>query len=185
MRPEGIDAFEVGTKNTLADGTLQANLTAWYYNYEGLQVSSIIDNTSVNQNIDAHLWGVEGEFFYAPDDNWQFDLNFGTNNSSIGSNVNLVDPRNPTGGRSDVVLIKDATLAASVRPRIACSISSPAQPWRPLTIRLLNAVLGAVNPISSIRRVARFRDLPVTGIALTNYGTCACRRTRAACRMRC
>ncbi len=111
--PESIDAYEVGTKNTLLDGTLQANLTGWYYNYDSLQVSAIVDNTSVNQNIDAKLWGVEGEFLYAPTPNWQFDLNFGHTDSSIG-NVSLIDQRNPTAGRSDVVLIKDDTLSASV-----------------------------------------------------------------------
>ena len=64
--PESIDAFEVGTKNTLLGGTLQANVDVWYYNYKNLQVSAIEDNTSVNQNINAKLWGVEGEFFWAP-----------------------------------------------------------------------------------------------------------------------
>ncbi len=65
-QPESIDAYELGTKNTLLDGTLQANLTGWYYNYDSLQVSAIVANTSVNQNISAKLWGVEGEFLYQP-----------------------------------------------------------------------------------------------------------------------
>jgi iron complex outermembrane receptor protein len=107
-QPEGIDAFELGSKTTLLDGTLQANLTAWYYNYEGLQVSSIIDNTSINTNVGARLWGLEGEFIYAPDDKWQFNLNFGHTDSSLDDRLQ-VDPRNPSGGRSDVVLVKDAT----------------------------------------------------------------------------
>jgi outer membrane receptor protein involved in Fe transport len=112
-QPEGIDAFEVGTKNLLLNSTLQANISAWYYNYESLQVSAIVANTSVNQNISARLWGLEGEFMYVPDDNWQFNLNIGHTNSSIGD-VSLIDQRNLTNGRSDVVLIKDATLAASI-----------------------------------------------------------------------
>ena len=103
--PESIDAYEVGTKNTLLDGTLQANVDFWYYDYKGLQVSAIVENTSVNQNINAKLYGVEGEFLWAPDDRWQFNLNFGTTHSAIG-NVSLIDQRNPTGGRSDVVLVK-------------------------------------------------------------------------------
>src|SRR5206468_11212323 len=78
-----------------------------------LQVSAIENNTSVNQNINAKLWGVEGEFFWVPDTNWQFNLNIGTTHSSIG-NSELVDDRNPGAGRSDVVVIKDATLASSV-----------------------------------------------------------------------
>ncbi len=34
--PETLDAYEVGAKNTLLGGKLQANITAWYYQYSGL-----------------------------------------------------------------------------------------------------------------------------------------------------
>ena len=111
--PESIDAYELGTKNILMDATLQANLTGFYYNYDSLQVSAIVQNTSVNQNISAKIWGVEGELLWAPTTNWQFNLNFGHTDSSIG-NVGLIDQRNPTGGRSDVVLIKDDILGDSI-----------------------------------------------------------------------
>lgn len=111
--PESIDAYELGTKNILMDATLQANLTGFYYNYDSLQVSAIVQNTSVNQNISAKIWGVEGELLWAPTTNWQFNLNFGHTDSSIG-NVGLIDQRNPTAGRSDVVLIKDSVLGASI-----------------------------------------------------------------------
>ena len=40
--PEKIDAFEFGTKNTLMDGKVQLNATAFYYKYKGLQLSRII-----------------------------------------------------------------------------------------------------------------------------------------------
>jgi outer membrane receptor protein involved in Fe transport len=106
--PEGLDAFEIGAKNTLLDNTLQANLTAWYYNYEGFQVSAIIQNTSVNSNVDAVMWGEEGEFIWQPTEAWAFDLNVGFEHSGVG-NTSLVDPRNPSAGRADAVLIKDAT----------------------------------------------------------------------------
>ncbi|HSZ75594.1 MAG TPA: TonB-dependent receptor plug domain-containing protein [Rhizomicrobium sp.] len=169
--PEGIDAFEAGTKNLLADGTLQANLAAWYYNYEGLQVSSIIDNTSVNQNIDAHLWGVEGEFFYAPDDNWQFNLNFGTVDSQIGKNVNLVDPRNPTAGRSDVVLVKDDTLAPSDGENCVLYML-PGTTVAPADNPVLDFIVGghANNPY--LDPPGGSQALAGHGVALTNYGTC-------------
>jgi outer membrane receptor protein involved in Fe transport len=111
--PESVDAFELGTKNTLLNGTLQANGDVWYYNYKDLQVSAIEANTSVNENVNAKLWGVEGELFWAPETNWQFNLSFGTNSSSIG-NSELIDDRNPSADRKDVVLVKDATLASTV-----------------------------------------------------------------------
>src|SRR5262249_31956444 len=58
--PEIINAYELGTKNQLLGNTLQANGDVYYYDYNGLQVSAIENNTSVNQNINAKIWGEEG-----------------------------------------------------------------------------------------------------------------------------
>jgi outer membrane receptor protein involved in Fe transport len=110
--PEVIDAYEVGAKNTLLDGRLQANLTAWYYNYGGYQISSIIANTSVNTNINAFLGGLEGEFLWAPDDHWQFNLNADWTQSRIGRTAQI-DTRNPGGGLDYALVVKDGTLSAT------------------------------------------------------------------------
>ena len=53
-------------KNVLLDNTLVANLNCFFYDYEGLQVSKIIARTSVNENIDAEMQGLEAEFFWSP-----------------------------------------------------------------------------------------------------------------------
>ncbi len=104
--PETVDALEAGAKNTLLGGLLQANVTAWYYDYKGYQVSAIVNRQSVNSNIDSKLWGTEGEFFYAPSDNWQFNLNVGYTQSRIG-NTSQLDTRNPTQGALGYTLVKD------------------------------------------------------------------------------
>jgi outer membrane receptor protein involved in Fe transport len=109
-KPEFVNAFEVGTKNTLLGGILQANMDVWYYDYKGLQVSTIVDKNSINENIDATLWGVEGEFLFVPDDRWQFNLNFSGSNSDI-SESSLTNPRNPTQGDPNATLIKDLASA--------------------------------------------------------------------------
>jgi outer membrane receptor protein involved in Fe transport len=110
--PEFIDAYELGTKNQLLGNTLQANGDVYYYNYSGLQVSSIVDNTSVNQNINAKVWGVEGNFLWQATDRLQFGLNIANENSNI-QNTSQVDPRNPTGGNPNTVLVKDDSLSAA------------------------------------------------------------------------
>lgn len=110
--PEQVDAFEVGTKNAVLGNTLQANGDIWYYDYKGYQDSIILNNTSDNVNLNnASLWGVEGELVWAPADQWQFGLNFSHENSSIGNQL-LLDTRNPTGDRTDDVLIKDDNISA-------------------------------------------------------------------------
>jgi len=110
--PETIDAYELGTKNTLLDGHLQANFDIWYYNYGDYQISSIIANTSVNTNINTFLHGFEGEFLWAATDQLQFNLNFNVTNSNIGKTAQI-DTRNPGGGLSYGLVIKDGTLTAT------------------------------------------------------------------------
>jgi outer membrane receptor protein involved in Fe transport len=172
--PESVDAFELGTKNTLLGGTLQANADIWYYNYKGLQVSAIENNTSVNQNIDAKLWGAEGEFFWLPMSDLQFNLSVGATHSEIG-NSELVDDRNPTGGRSDVVLIKDATLGPNVGQNCVIYLIN-GQTLTPADNAAFQAYIDQNVPqLSGV-----FFDPPGGssalaghGVAHTNYGTCA------------
>ena len=104
--PEFVDAFEIGTKNRLFDNTLQANLTAFHYDYQGLQVSKIINRTSFNENADAEIYGAEAELLFAPDAHWQLNANFAYLHTAV-QDFASVDTRDPTDGRSDVTLIKD------------------------------------------------------------------------------
>jgi hypothetical protein len=49
---------------------------------------------------------------WAPDDRWQFNLNFAGEHSSV-ENANLIDIRNPTGGDPNTLLVKDDTISAN------------------------------------------------------------------------
>jgi outer membrane receptor protein involved in Fe transport len=106
--PEDVDAYELGTKNTLLDGTLQANLTGWYYDYKGYQVSSIVNRSSLNVNLNATLYGVEGQFNWAPDTHWLFNANLGWTHSEVANGQALVDTRNPVHGSTYAMVLKDS-----------------------------------------------------------------------------
>jgi outer membrane receptor protein involved in Fe transport len=108
--PESIDAYELGTKNLLANGSLQANLTGFHYDYRNYQISQIIANTSVNTNVNAKISGLEAEFKIAATDRLEFNLNGALISSSIG-NSSALNTRNPTGGAANTLLIKDGTLS--------------------------------------------------------------------------
>lgn len=110
--PETIDAFEIGSKNTLANGALQLNATAFYYKYKDLQLSRIIARTSVNDTIDANIWGVELESIIRPDYNWLINLNFSYLNAKVAGDQFFSDPRDPGGGDPNAVIIKDITNGA-------------------------------------------------------------------------
>src|SRR6185437_8781060 len=66
FEPEYVDAFELGSKNTLLDGALTLNLAGFYYDYKGYQISQIVDRTSVNLNFDAKVKGAEIEGLWEP-----------------------------------------------------------------------------------------------------------------------
>jgi len=105
-RPEIINAFEIGTKNTLLDGTFRANLTAFYYDYKDLQISRIINKTSFNDNTNASVHGIEGEFILNPAPPLVFNINASYLKTKI-KDLQLVDPRDPTNGEAGLLLIKD------------------------------------------------------------------------------
>jgi len=136
--PETINAIEAGVKSNLFDGVLQANLTGFYYDYSGLQISRIVANTSVNDNINATVWGLESEFVLRPDDHWTFNLNASYLNTDVGEFA-TVDVRNPTQFDPGLDLIADLTNGGN------CVIDNGGAPS--LIGQSLPGPLAAVNPL--------------------------------------
>ena len=83
--PEEVTAFEIGTKNTLRDGRLQANFAGFLYDYSGLQLGQRINGGVVTRNADADIWGLEAEFLYAPSAGWLIDANLSYLDTEIGT----------------------------------------------------------------------------------------------------
>ncbi|HEX7822020.1 MAG TPA: TonB-dependent receptor [Sphingobium sp.] len=107
--PESVDAFEIGSKNTFGNGTLRLNVTGFYYKYKKLQLSRIIARTSVNDNVDANIYGVEAEAIINPVPALVVNLNFSYLKTKVSGDRFIANPRDPSGGRSDAVIIKDLT----------------------------------------------------------------------------
>ncbi|QKG72505.1 TonB-dependent receptor [Erythrobacter mangrovi] len=138
--PESLDAFEIGTKNTFLNGALQLNLTGFYYNYSSLQLSRIIARTSVNDTIDAKIWGVELETIIRPSDNWLINANFSYLNAEVKGDQFFSNPRDPGGGDPDAVIIKDITNGA------LCAVTGPAPGAAAAFVGGVNASLGLQAP---------------------------------------
>jgi outer membrane receptor protein involved in Fe transport len=66
FRPEIVNAFEIGSKNSFANGALRLNLSAFYYDYKDLQLSRIVARTSVNDNTDAEIYGLRRKRWCGP-----------------------------------------------------------------------------------------------------------------------
>ncbi|MBL6937612.1 MAG: TonB-dependent receptor plug domain-containing protein [Alphaproteobacteria bacterium] len=162
-QPATVDALEVGTKNTLFDGTLQANLDFWYYNYENYQVGIIDNRAALTFNIPAHLYGAEGEFVWQPQEDLAFNLTLSLTRSQAGTAF-IVDQRNPTANQPNSILIKDMTNGSLcvIQPRSAAAAghtpgeSNPA--FHVNNFYLPNGGNAAI-------------DAPF-GVPLVNYGVC-------------
>ncbi len=98
--PEFVNAFEVGTKNTLLGGSLILNGSAFFYDYEGYQVSKIVDRSASNENFDARIWGAELEWIYSPMRNLRFNGAFGALRTELGENQRSIDLMDRTQGGS-------------------------------------------------------------------------------------
>jgi iron complex outermembrane recepter protein len=96
--PEFINAYEIGSKNQFAGGTLQANFSGFYYDYKNLQLGQRRGASVQTINTDAKIWGLESEFLWAPADGLLFNANASYLNTSLGGlapGQETSDPANP------------------------------------------------------------------------------------------
>ena len=163
--PEKVDAFEIGSKNTFAHGALRLNLTGFYYKYKGLQLSRIVARTAVNDNVDANIYGVEAEAVIAPIPRFIVNMNASYLRTEISGDKALINPRLPSGGRSDTVIIKDITNASNcvVIPNAGGAAAA-------------NAYVGAVNGAIGLRAPTAIAGTGTTGA----YGICSALAASAA-----
>ena len=160
--PEFVNAFEIGSKNTFAGGAMRFNLTAFYYQYKALQLSRIVARTSVNDNVDADIYGLEAEAIIKPSREWLFNIGASYLHTKVSQDKFLGNPRDPSGGRSDAVIIKDITNGSNcaVIPTTAGNAVGT------------NTLVGAINTGLGLRAPAAFPS--DGGIAGTGaFGICS------------
>lgn len=119
FEPESVDALELGTKNQFLNGTLNVNLTGFFYNYTDYQVSQIVDRSALNENFDANVWGAEAEILWNVSRKLRFDANFGWLRTKILKNNFSIDVMNRTQGNDEWMVVKPWIQVASncIAPR--------------------------------------------------------------------
>ncbi|MEN2788205.1 TonB-dependent receptor [Sphingomonas oligophenolica] len=166
FEPEKVDAFEIGSKNSFMHGALHLNLTGFYYKYNNLQLARIVARTAVNDNVSADIYGLEAEAVINPIPAFTVNANFSYLHSKVTTDKFIANPRDPSGGRSDAVIIKDITNASNcaVIPKAGANAAA------------VNAYVGAVN--SSIGLAA---PTPIPGTNTTGaYSSCSALAATAA-----
>ncbi|WP_420719878.1 TonB-dependent receptor domain-containing protein [Novosphingobium sp. RL4] len=105
--PEFVNAYEIGTKNTLAGGSVILNLTGFYYDYVDYQVSKVVALTVANENIDATIKGIEFETIVQPVHGLRLNANVGLLDTSIKKGSTSIDLLNRTQGDPSLTFVKN------------------------------------------------------------------------------
>lgn len=105
---EDVTAVEVGAKSYLFDRRLNLNGSFFTYQYRGLQVTRIKNNSAINENIDANIWGLEAEGWLTFDElpNLLVDYAYSYLNTAVDGSMSL-DPVNRTAGSDEWVLLNN------------------------------------------------------------------------------
>jgi iron complex outermembrane receptor protein len=113
FKPEYIEAFELGAKNTLLDGSLTLNGDVFYYNYTGYQISEIVDRTALNNNYNAHVEGAEVTANYEPLPGLKFNFAGGWEDTAAAGGDSGIDLMDRTAGAPGWMVVKPFPTEAS------------------------------------------------------------------------
>ena len=108
FQPEEVIAFEFGRKSRNPEKRLTLNSALFAYDYTGLQTTVIKNNSSITENIDAQIYGleVEGVYQFAAMPQLAADFSYGFLSTSIKGSAS-VDTTNRTAGNEDWVLLNN------------------------------------------------------------------------------
>lgn len=106
FRPEYVNAFEIGIKNSFDGGRFTLNATGFYYDYKDYQVSQIVDRIAYNENFNATSWGLEFEAAWRPSRAFRIDGNLGYLRTRLGKGAQSIDVMNRTQDDPDWVVLR-------------------------------------------------------------------------------
>jgi iron complex outermembrane receptor protein len=113
FKPEYIESFELGTKNTLLDGSLTLNGDIFYYNYTGYQISEIVDRSAINLNFNTNVKGAELETNWEPLPGFKLGLAQGFENATLAGGSQAVDLMDRTAGNPGWMVVRPFVTQAS------------------------------------------------------------------------
>ena len=143
FKPEFIDAYELGTKNTLLDGGLTLNGDVFFYDYTGYQISRIVDRTAINDNFNATVRGAELEAMWEPVAGLKFNFAGGYEDTRIKNGQSSIDLMD----RADVAEHPDWMV---VKPFVTQSSNCILPVSVVATLLIARPPTGAANGTSSI-----------------------------------
>lgn len=93
VKPEEVDAYEVGFKSRFLDNRLQFNVAAFYYDYKGQQGQVVDASATANLiSLDGTLKGIEADLQFQPIDSLLLTASFGLLDSSYDDGACPANP---------------------------------------------------------------------------------------------
>lgn len=83
FKPETVTAYTAGVKNRFADGRIQLNLEAFYYDYKDYQLQYVQGTTFLTDNAPARVYGAQVDLALKVGEGGTFTLNGLINNATI------------------------------------------------------------------------------------------------------
>jgi len=111
--PEFVNAYELGTKNTLLDGAVTFDADIFHYDYKGYQISQIVDRTSINLNFNATVNGAEIESSWEPLPGLKFNFAGGYEDTAVAKGESAIDLMDRTAGHPGWMVVKPSVLSTS------------------------------------------------------------------------
>lgn len=158
---ETVDAVEIGAKNSLFDGRVTLNATAFMYDYQDYQFSKRDGFASLVSNLDAEVRGVEIEAVWSPIDALRLNAQLGYLDSEI-TQGSSIDPFDRTQGDPSLHYAKSleggCVVSQAALARVIAAINAgslPAAALAPLpgaglcSSAALNAAFG-LNPSAGV-----------------------------------
>lgn len=140
---EEIRSFEIGSKNNLLDGRMKLNGAVFMYDYEGLQMTRIAFNSSINDNVDANIWGAELELEWLPESlpGVAIDATYSYLNTEVDG-ATSVDPTNRTASNPGWITLNNVDVGPATGVNYVAQLSD-----LDATMVSTLAGLGAALPI--------------------------------------
>ncbi len=153
FKPEFVDAYELGTKNTLADGSVTLNGDVFYYNYKGYQISKIVDRTAINDNFDATVHGAELEAMWEPLPGLKLNFAGGYEHTRVKNGQRSIDLMDRTAGKPGWMIFRPfPTLTSNCVVPISLIVQDPTYlpGVRPWAEGICGAYIAQVDPMTGL-----------------------------------
>ncbi len=95
--PEETGVLDLGLKSILMDGAMLLNMNIFQNDNSGMLLAAIVDDASINYNVDAEITGFEGNMSVFLSETTNLTFNWLALDNEITSDTSLINYMNPMG----------------------------------------------------------------------------------------